>query len=260
MFERLRMIFRSMFGWMLRGMENPELILKQYQDDMKAQIPKLNAQVADIVALQKQLEYQAERQQTRISDLEPQVVAAVKGGDSHKDAAMQLITALESAKAELADTQKQLETAKANSAQMLKAREAYERQIKQKIQEASAQLSRAKRAEIEEQMASLMMSFQSGDQTDTLDRMTEKIDQKLSRAEARTEVARTSVDAQMLEVQQQAAEDTASAKYDEYRKQLGLAPETGDVQKTMEAIPVQTETTDAAAAAKPATQTTEGTG
>ena len=256
MFARLRMIFRSMFGWMLRGMENPELILKQYQDDMKAQIPRLNAQVADIVALQKQLEYQAERQRTRVASLEPQVIAAVKGGDSRKDAAIQLISALESTKAELADTEKQLETAKANSAQMLRAREAYERQIKQKIQEAAAQLSREKRAQIEEQMASLMMSFQSGDQTDTLDRMTEKIDQKLSRAEARTEVARTSVDAQMLEVQQAAAEDTASVKYEEYRKQLGLAPETGDVQKTMEAIPVPTESTDAAAP-KPQTQTTE---
>jgi phage shock protein A len=260
MFQRLRMIFRAMFGWMLRGMENPELILKQYQDDMRAEIPRLNAQVAEIVALQKQLEYQAERQRARIATLEPQVIAAVKGGDAHKDAAMQLISALETAKSELADTEKQLETAKANSAQMLKAREAYERQIKQKIQEATAQLSRAKRAQIEEQMASLMMSFQTGDQTDTLDRMTEKIDQKLSRAEARTEVARTSVDAQMLEVQQQAAEDTASAKYEEYRKQLGLVPDTGDVQKTMEAIPVQTETEDAAAAPKPQTQTTEGTG
>ena len=41
---------------------------------------------------------------------------------------------------------------------------------------------------------------------------------------------------------------------------FGLAPETGDVQKTMEAIPVPTESTDAAAAPKPQTQTTEGTG
>ena len=260
MFERLRMIFRSMFGWMLRGAENPELILKQYQDDMKAQIPKLNAQVADIVALQKQLEYQAERQRARVATLEPQVIAAVKAGDNHKDAAMQLITALEAAKTELAETEKQLETAKANSAQMLRAREAYERQIKQKIQEASAQLSRAKRAEVEEQMASLMMSFQAGDQTDTLDRMTEKIDQKLARAEARTEVARTSVDAQMLDVQVAAEESTAAAKYDEYRKQLGLAPETGDVAKTMDAIPVTTDSTDAAATPKPQTQATEGTG
>jgi phage shock protein A len=257
MFARLRMILRSFFGSLLRGVEKPELLLKQYQDDMRAQIPKLNAQVAEIVALQKQLGYQAERQRARVAELEPQVVAAVKAGESRKEVAMQLISALESAKAELEGTEKQLETAKTNSEQVMRARVAYERQIKQKIQEASAQLSRAKRAEIEEQMSSLMMSFQAGDQTDTLERMTEKIDAKLAHAEARTEVARSTVESQMLEIQQTATEDAAAAKYEEYRKQLGLVPEAGDVQKTMEAIPAQADAAAEAQAPPPETQTTD---
>jgi len=171
MWNRIRLIFRSLFGWMLRGVEDPELILRQHMDDLRSKLPELNRQVAEIVKLEKMLQMQFDRLQAKVTDLESKVVAAVKMGDQHKEAAKTLIAGLETSKTELTDTAAQLEQAKGNSVRAIQARDSYEKRIKQQINEAMRQISRAKRAKMEEEMASLMMSFETGDETDTMQRI-----------------------------------------------------------------------------------------
>lgn len=239
MFKRLGMIFRSLFGWMIRGAENPELILRQYMDDLRDQIPKMNEQAAQIIKVEKMLEEQAARQQSQVAALQPKVEAAVKMGPQAKEAALSLIQALETAKSELAETQTQLTAAQANSKKTLEMRMAYEQRIKQKINEAMQQIGRSKRADMERQMASLMTSFGVGDQSDTLDRMTERIDEQLADAKAHTTVAGESLDNQMAQVELEAGKSQAENLYGEYQKQLGLVPDTAPPTKTMDAVPAQ---------------------
>ena len=241
MLRRLRMIFRSLFGWMIRGAENPELLLRQYMDDLRDQIPKLNEQAAQIIKVEKMLEEQATRQRAQVADLQPKVEAAVKMGAEAKEAALSLIQALETAKKELAQTETQLVTARENSKKTLEMRLAYEQQIRQKSNEAMQQIGRSKRAEMERQMASLMTSFGVGDQSDTLERMTERIDNQLAEARARTAVATESLETQMAQIEIEAGKSQAENLYAEYQKQLGLAPDTAPPAKTMEPIPAQTE-------------------
>lgn len=238
MWQRLRAIFRSMFGWMVRGAENPELLLRQYMDDLRDRIPKLNEQAAQIVKLEKMLEQQAQRQRAAVADLQPKVEAAVKLGPTAKQAALSLIQALESAKLELADTEAQLAQAKENSKRVLEARLVYERQIKAKINEAMQQIGRHQRAQMEQQMAALMTSFSVGDDSDVLDRMRQRIDEEFAEAQAKREVAGQSVDAQMAQVEVAAQESQAEAMYAEYQRQLGLAPETAAPERTMQSIPL----------------------
>jgi hypothetical protein len=88
------------FGWLIRGAENPELLLRQYMDDMRAQIPRLNAQVAEVIKHEKLVEMNYERTQQRVAELQPQVEAAVKMGPEKKEAAKSLIVALQSAQQE----------------------------------------------------------------------------------------------------------------------------------------------------------------
>ncbi len=233
MWNRIRLIFRSLFGWMLRGVEDPELILRQHMDDLRTKVPELNRQVAEIVKLEKMLQMQHDRLQGKVTDLESKVVAAVKMGEQHREAAKTLIAGLETSKTELADTAAQLEQAKLNSARALQARDTYERRIKQQIGEAMRQISRAKRAKMEEEMASLLMSFETGDETDTMSRMTEKIDERLARAQARTEVAGSTLDTQIFDIEAAALEQTAEDKYVEYQRQLGLIPEEAPAERTM---------------------------
>jgi phage shock protein A len=235
MWARIKAVFRSLFGWLIRGAEKPELLLRQYMDDMRAQIPRLNAQVAEVIKHEKLLEMQHERLEQRVAELEPKVETAVRMGPEKKEAAKTLITALQASQSELTETAEQLERARENSKQMLRKRDAYEQRVRQQIEEAKRQLSRAKRAEVEQQMASLMTSFEAGDQQDVLERVTERIDEELARAQARQDVAATSVESELAEISQSVADQEAEVAYVEYQRQLGLIPDE-EAERTMEAI------------------------
>lgn len=241
MFRRLRMIFRSLFGWMIRGAENPELILRQYMDDLRDQIPKMNEQAAQIIKVEKMLEEQATRQRAQVASMQPKVEQAVKLGPQAKEAALSLIQALETAKKELAETEAQLQAAQENSKKTLEMRMAYEQRIRAQINEAMRQIGRSKRAEMERQMATLMTSFGVGDQSDTLQRMTERIDETMAEAKAKTTVATSGIDSQMAEVEMATQKSEAENLYGEYQRQLGLVPDTEAPAKTMDTIPVQTQ-------------------
>lgn len=239
MWARLRLVFRSLFGWMLRGIENPELILRQHIDDLRSRIPEFNRQAAEVVKLEKMLEMQRDRLQEKVSGLDAQVRRAVALGPEKKEAAKSLITALETAKTELTETEAQLVQAKANSDQVKKARLAYERRVQQKIQEAMRQISRAKRAEIEKQMSELMMSFEVNDDSEVLDRMTARIDEDLARATAQREIASESVGSQMASLEFDSVDAESDRIYEEYQRQLGLAPQE-NVARSLD--PIQAET------------------
>ncbi len=231
MWNRIKRLFRAMFGWLIGGAENPELVLRQLREDLRNKIPELNRQVAEVVKHEKMLEMQLERQTQTVVTLQPQVEAAAKA----------LIVQLQSSQAEMAETQAALQKAKENSAQMLQMRTAFEQKVRQQMQEAMRQISRYKRAEAEKEMAEIMGSFEVGDEADELQRMTEKVDEKLARAEARLQVSSSSVDNQIAQIQVEASTDAAELAYQEYQRQLGLTPETPAAEqpaKTMEAIPV----------------------
>ena len=98
MWARIKAIFRSLFGWMIRGAENPELLLRQYIDDMRSQMPRLNAQVAEVIKHEKMLEMEIERKRQTVAALEPRVEAAVKMGEEKKEIAKRLIASLQTAK------------------------------------------------------------------------------------------------------------------------------------------------------------------
>ncbi|MEA3399648.1 MAG: PspA/IM30 family protein [Armatimonadota bacterium] len=235
MWARIKAIFRSLFGWLLRGMEHPEMLLRQYMDDMRSQIPRLNAQVAEVIKHEKLLEMEAERKRQTVAELEPRVEAAVKMGPEKKEAAKRLIVSLETAKGELAELEEQLERARQNSQNMMRQRTAYEQRIKRQIDEAKRQLSRAKRAEVEKQIASTMASFEVGDASDTLERVTERIDEELARSKARQEVASDTLESQMAELELDVADQQAELAYVEYQRQLGLIPDE-EAERTMESV------------------------
>jgi phage shock protein A len=229
------MALRSFFGLFVRGLENPELMLKQYMDDMKAQVPRLNDSVAEVMKQEIMLRGQSEKLQKQVKDLDQQVIAAVKLGPQYEEEAKLLLSKMEQAKADLTQTQSMLQTASAASEQAKRARDDYMRQMQMKIQEAQSALSRVKQAKMQEQLSSMMMTFQTGDTSDTLERMTSKIDERAAKAQAQMELATNSVDSRLREVQRASMQGDVDAKLLEYKRQLGLAPaeEETDSSRTM---------------------------
>lgn len=255
MWARIKAIFRSLFGWMIRGAENPELLLRQLMDDLRSEVPKMNAQVAEVVKHEKMLAMQVDRLEEKVGTLEPKVEQAVRLGPDHKDAAKRLIAELQAAKAELATAAEQLARAHEASVAMMRKRDAYEQRVKRQIDEAKRQLSRAKQAEVEEQLAQVMGAFEVGDASETLDRLTEQIDEKLARAQARQEVASQALDHEMAELELDVADQQSELAYIEYQRQLGLIPDE-EAQRTMEAV-TETPATEQTPAVEQAEQQTQ---
>ncbi|HEY3283690.1 MAG TPA: PspA/IM30 family protein [Armatimonadota bacterium] len=243
MFRRFMNVIRSFFGLFVRGMENPELLLQQYIDDMRSQVPKMNDTVAEVMKTEVLLRGQLEKLEKRVQELDQQVIAAVKLGPQYEEEAKMLIQELEQTKVHLEETRAQYETAKQASTQAKSARDDYMRQMNGKIQEAQRALSRAKQAKMQEQLSGMMMSFQTGDQSDTLERMTEKIDERAAKAQARVELATNSVDSRLQDIKRKSQTAAVDSKLLEYKRQLGMVPDETESPKTMtpvtEAAPVQ---------------------
>lgn len=241
MWARIKAIFRSLFGWAVRGTENPELLLKQYIDDMKAQIPQLNADVAEVVKYEKILGLKVERLRESIQELELRVTNAVQLGEDKKQLALHLIGQLEGLKTELTTTETSWTKAQANSEMMLNRRDAYEIKIRSQINQAMTQLSRHKQAQIEEKMANAMANFNVGSEVDTLERVTGIIDEKVASAEAKQEVASGTLEGQLQEVDAVVAKNAAEDTYLEYQQQLGLAETPEKTERTMGPVELATE-------------------
>jgi phage shock protein A len=103
------------------------------------------------------------------------------------------------------------------------------------------QIGRAKRAEMEEKVAEVMGAFEVGDTTETVDRMTERIDERLARAQARMEIAGSTVDSQMADIELAQVEDDSERLYAEYQRQLGILPPE-PAEKTMETVTEEPQT------------------
>jgi len=243
MWRRFVNVIRSFFGLFIRGLEDPERMLQQYIDDMRSQVPKLNSTVAEVMKTEILLRGQIEQLEKKVADLDGKVIAAVKLGPQYEAEAKSLIAAMETAKEGLEDTKTQYETSKKAAEQAKQSREDYMHSMQQKIAEAMRLISQAKQAKMQEQLSSLMTSFEVGDTTDTLERMKAKVEERAARAQARVELSTTGVDARMRDIQRATAQIGVEEKLLEYKRQLGLAPpeQEAEVEKKMEPV-VQTET------------------
>lgn len=222
MLRRLWMVIRSFFGSLLRRAEDPEMLLRQYIDEMRAKVPKLRAAVAEVLATEYQLQQQAEHLKKQIEEYDKQIVAALKLG--YEEEARVLIAAKLQGEESLQDTLEQLETARKASQQAKAALEEYQREMERKIAEARRLIGQAQLAKLQEELAQAMTAFEVGTPTDVLERMREKVRERLARAQARAEVASTDVNSKMMEIKRATAYIGVEERLLEYKRQLGMVP------------------------------------
>jgi len=247
MWARIKMVLRSLFGWMIRGAENPELVLRQLMDDMRQKLPELNVKAAEVVKFDKMLRMQIERSKKNVADLQAQQQKAATL--NREDLFVSFDKQLNTEKAKLTDLEAQLVDAEKAANVARNAREQYRRVMDSKMNEAMRQISRAKQAQMKNEIAGLLSSFDVGDESDTLERMTSRIDEDLARADARLEMATSSYDGQLMNLESQTEEADSKQKFVEMRRQMGLIEEAPAQERTLEPIQeTQATTTDAGAA------------
>ncbi|MEW6730147.1 MAG: PspA/IM30 family protein [Acidobacteriota bacterium] len=224
MWERVKRLFRSIFGGIIDRAEDPELILQQVIRDMRDKIPQMNNNVAQVMATEKMIEKQVVQLEREVIDLDNKVKAAIKMG--RDDIATNYISVMQEKQNSLASAREQMEVAKRASQQALKFRDNYLLEMKKRQAEAMQLINENKRAKMQEEIASMMTSFQIGDTSSTFEDMRTKISEREARARAKMELANTGVDAQMQEIEKEAMNIQAHDALLAYKRQMGLVSDT----------------------------------
>ncbi len=224
MWNRIVRLFRSIFGGIIDKAEDPELVLQQLVRDMRDNVPKLNNQVAQVIANEKLLSRQLEQAQAKVTELDSKIKAAIKMG--RDDIATQWIGELQTTQRGLDLSKTQLVQAKSQSEKALQLRDSYMAQMKKKSDEAMQLIAQSKQAKMQEQIAQTMTSFQVGDDSGTLDDMREKITRRAAEAEAKAEMATNTIDTKMQEIELEAANIEAQDSLLAYKRQMGLIPDS----------------------------------
>jgi phage shock protein A len=222
MWNRLKRLFRSIFGGIIESAEDPELILQQLIRDMNDEVPKMRNNVAQVMATEKRLEREIQANQTSLTEIDNKIKAAIRTG--HDDIATTLLGELQLKKQSLATTEQNYEQAKVASAKAREFLDNYMSQVRRRQAEAMQLISAAKQAQMQERMAQTMSSFQLGDTSSTFDDMREKISNRSAAAEAKAELASTSLDARMQNIDRELANIEAQDMLLAYKQQMGLAP------------------------------------
>jgi phage shock protein A len=223
MWERVKRLFRSIFGGIIDHAEDPELILQQVIRDMRDKIPQMNNNVAQVMATEKMIEKQVSQLEKEVVELDSKVKAAIKMG--RDDIATNYLSIMQEKQASLTSARDQLETSKRASQQALKFRDNYMLEMKKRQAEAMQLINENKRAKMQEEIAGMMTSFQVGDSSSTFDDMRNKISEREARARAKMELASSSVDSQMQEIDKEARNLEAQDALLAYKRQMGLVSE-----------------------------------
>lgn len=223
MWNRLKRLFRSIFGGIIDSAEDPELILQQLIRDMNDQVPRMRENVAQVMATEKRLAREIDANQARLTDLDNKVKAAIRTG--HDDIATTLLGEMQTAQRALETTRQNYEQAKVASAKAREFLDNYMAQVRRKTSEAMQLIAANKQAQMQERVAQTMSSFQLGDDSQTFDDMREKIANRMASAEAKAELASTSLDTRMQGIEKELANIEAQDMLLAYKRQMGLLPE-----------------------------------
>jgi phage shock protein A len=176
------------------------------------------------MATEKRLEREIQANQASLTEIDNKIKAAIRTG--HDDIAATLIGELQLKQRTLETTKQNYDQAKAASIKAREFLDNYMSQVRRRQAEAMQLISATKQAQMQERMAQTMASFQLGDTSQTFDDMREKIANRSAAAEARAELASTSLDARMQNIDRELDNIQAQDMLLAYKQQMGLAPAT----------------------------------
>jgi phage shock protein A len=222
MWQRFKRLLRSIFGGLISEAEDPELILQQLLRDMRDEVPKLQNNVAMVMANEKRLAMDIEKNQTQVTQLDGKIKAAIRGG--HDDIATTLISQMQTAQRGLETSKSLHEQAKVASSKAREHLDNYMLQFERRKAEAMQLIASSRQAQMQERVAQTMASFQVGDHSQTFDDMREKIANRVASAEAKAELASSGLDSRMQTIERSMADLEAQDTLLAYKQQMGLAP------------------------------------
>jgi phage shock protein A len=215
---------------------DPKVQLEQAITEAKDQHRRLKEQAANVIANQKQSELRLNAKMGELEKLNANARQALimasdaqKAGDATKSE--QYSAAAETIANQLIQVERDVDSLKsmvlesAQASDQAKAAVAQNsRLLQQKIAEKSKLLSQLDQAKMQEEMNSAMAQLQEsvGSDVPTFSEVEEKIQARYAKAKATSELAETSVESRVLEIEQATANVEAQSRLSELRAELGL--------------------------------------
>ena len=196
MFKRLGNIIRGFFSLFVSGLEkqNPEALLEVEKNNLRAQIGQYNQGLASHAALCERLISQVRRLEVQEKEFRAKTAAHLRAGN--REAAGQLALQLQGVTAQLSENKTQAEQAEKTYQDLIRARDVAVRTATDKIEKLKSALGdlKVKKATAElNEMASGMIT-QIGGAGDTLNRLSEMVEEERDKAAGRARIARDSLD------------------------------------------------------------------
>ena len=220
MWQRMKRVFRSMFGWMISAAEDPELILEQNIRDLNDQVPKMNESIAMVKANVTLLEKENLKYKNDVVELTSKVKAAIQA--SRDDIATTYATQLQTVKSALVRNEQQLLAARQAFDKAMQVKQAFMREKDRKTGEAMQALRDARRAKWQSKVADAMESFQVAGIDATHDEMLQKIQEQTAVNEARMDMAMTNVDTQGMKIEEEAEKLRAQEMLKQFKQEMGM--------------------------------------
>ena len=225
MLTRIMNLFRGFLGLFISGLEkrNPEALLELEKENLREQIAKYNQGLASHAGLCERLMAQVKKLEAEERDLRAKAGANLRAGN--REAAGQYALRLQTVQRELGENRIQLEQAEATYQNLLKARNVAITAARAKIENLKSSITdmRMKQAmaELTEMSASMISNI--GGAGDTMDRLSEMVNEERDKAAGRARIAKDSIDfssIQIKETEQKALADQALA---DFAAQEGIA-------------------------------------
>jgi phage shock protein A len=218
MWQRMSNLVRGFFSLFISGLErqNPEALLEVEQENLRKQIGQYNQGLATHAGLCERLISQVRQLENEQKDLRAKATANLRAGN--RDAAAQYALRLQTIERELDENRTQLEQAEKMYKDLVKARDVAITAARNKIEALKSGISdlKMKRAMAElTEMASGMITTIGGS-GETLDRLSNIVEEERSKAAGRVRVARDTLDTsgvQIKESEQKALADQALADF-----------------------------------------------
>ena len=243
MFQRLSNLIRGFFSLFVSGLErqNPEALLEVEQENLRRQIGQYNQGLATHAGLCERLISQVRQLENEQRDLRARTTANLRAGN--REAAAQLALRLQTIDRELEENRGQLEQAEKTYKDLVKARDVAISAARQKMESLKAGISDMKMkkamAELTEMASGMVTSI--GSSGETLDRLSNIVEEERTKAAGRVRVARDSMDMSgvvMKEAEQNALAEQALADF-AAKEGISLEPSVSSTETNSTQAPVK---------------------
>jgi len=189
LFKRFRDALRANINELISRAEDPEKMLNQIILDMNEQLIEAKKSVASAIADEKRLERQIGEYRSKTQDWENKAMMAVRAGKD--DLAKEALLRKQESEGYMKELEPQWRAQRESVGQLKESLKQLQKKIDEAHRKKNILIARAKRAETQRRLQSMVGNLSDTSAFDAFDRMTEKVERLESEADALSEMSRT---------------------------------------------------------------------